>query len=154
MAMVLSVPRTDTASGSIPEDPLRWLPAPDEGRALRKGRLLPLRSGERGPGSRRQAGPVRARSHRHRGRSGPRRTVRPGDPGDLRGRAQGLQIPHRRGRARQEAPANGARMSSVFEPRKIAAYSIVAILVGILAVQYVRALGPATREDRTSPCRA
>lgn len=39
------------------------------------------------------------------------------------------------------------------EPRRIAGYAIVLILVGLLCVQYIRALEPATSEDRTGACR-
>jgi thiol-disulfide isomerase/thioredoxin len=39
------------------------------------------------------------------------------------------------------------------EPRRIAGYAIVLILVGVLCVQYIRALEPATIEDRTGACR-
>ncbi len=45
-------------------------------------------------------------------------------------------------------------MSDWLEPRRIAAYLIVAALIGILGVQYVRALAPSAQEDRMSPCRA
>jgi peroxiredoxin len=40
------------------------------------------------------------------------------------------------------------------EPRKIAGYVIVAILVGILVVQYLAALPSAALDDRTASCRA
>jgi len=40
------------------------------------------------------------------------------------------------------------------EPRKVAGYAIVAILVGILVVQYVLAVGPSAADDRTAACRA
>jgi len=40
------------------------------------------------------------------------------------------------------------------DPRKLVAYAIVAILLGILAAQYLMALAPAAQEDRTSACRA
>jgi peroxiredoxin len=40
------------------------------------------------------------------------------------------------------------------EPRKIAGYGIVAILLGILVVQYVVALPETAQDDRTAPCRA
>lgn len=40
------------------------------------------------------------------------------------------------------------------EPRKIVGYVIVAILLGILAVQYVVALPAVARDDQTSACRA
>jgi peroxiredoxin len=40
------------------------------------------------------------------------------------------------------------------EPRKLAGYAIVAILVGILVVQYVLAVGPSASDDRTAACRA
>jgi peroxiredoxin len=40
------------------------------------------------------------------------------------------------------------------QARKLAGYGIVAILVGILAVQYLIALGPAAEDDRMSACRA
>jgi thiol-disulfide isomerase/thioredoxin len=40
------------------------------------------------------------------------------------------------------------------EPRKVAGYVIVAVLVGILVVQYVRAVRPSADEDRLSACRA
>ena len=40
------------------------------------------------------------------------------------------------------------------EPRKIAGYAIVAILVGILVVQYVLAVGPSAQDDRGAACRA
>ncbi|HKA90129.1 MAG TPA: TlpA disulfide reductase family protein [Haliangiales bacterium] len=39
------------------------------------------------------------------------------------------------------------------EPRRIAGYAIVLILVGVLCVQYIRALEPAASEDRTGACR-
>jgi peroxiredoxin len=45
-------------------------------------------------------------------------------------------------------------MSDAFDARKIVAYVIVSILIGILTVQYVRALGPSTRDDRMAGCRA
>jgi peroxiredoxin len=38
--------------------------------------------------------------------------------------------------------------------RKLAGYAIVAILFGILVVQYLLALAPAAEDDRTSACRA
>ena len=40
------------------------------------------------------------------------------------------------------------------EPRKVAGYSIVAILLGILVVQYVVALPASVQDDRTASCRA
>jgi peroxiredoxin len=40
------------------------------------------------------------------------------------------------------------------EPRKLAGYGIVAILVGILVVQYVVALPQSASDDRTASCRA
>jgi peroxiredoxin len=40
------------------------------------------------------------------------------------------------------------------EPRKVAGYVIVAILLGILVVQYLIALPSAAQDDRTAPCRA
>lgn len=40
------------------------------------------------------------------------------------------------------------------EPRKIAGYVIVAILLGVLAVQYVIALPSVAQDDRTASCRA
>jgi peroxiredoxin len=40
------------------------------------------------------------------------------------------------------------------EPRKVAGYAIVAILLGILVVQYVLALPTAVDDDRMSACRA
>ena len=39
------------------------------------------------------------------------------------------------------------------EPRRIAGYAIVIILVGVLCIQYLLALEPATSEDRTGACR-
>src|SRR5512134_1088189 len=41
-----------------------------------------------------------------------------------------------------------------FEPKKIVGYGIVAILLGILAVQYVVALPAVARDDQASACRA
>jgi peroxiredoxin len=41
-----------------------------------------------------------------------------------------------------------------FEPRRLAGYAIVAILLGILVVQYVMALQPSADDDRTAACRA
>jgi cytochrome c biogenesis protein CcmG/thiol:disulfide interchange protein DsbE len=52
-----------------------------------------------------------------------------------------------------QAAADASRVSSR-DPRKLVAYAIVAILLGILAVQYLMALAPAAQEDRTSACRA
>jgi cytochrome c biogenesis protein CcmG, thiol:disulfide interchange protein DsbE len=43
---------------------------------------------------------------------------------------------------------------SELEPRKIVGYAIVAILIGILAVQYLMALPSAAHDDRTAACRA
>jgi len=40
------------------------------------------------------------------------------------------------------------------EPRKVAGYVIVATLLGILVVQYVRALPASVQDDRTASCRA
>jgi peroxiredoxin len=40
------------------------------------------------------------------------------------------------------------------EPRKIAGYAIVAILLGVLLVQYIVALPSAANDDRTAACRA
>lgn len=40
------------------------------------------------------------------------------------------------------------------EPRKIAGYAIVAILLSILTVQYLAALPSAAQDDRTAACRA
>jgi peroxiredoxin len=40
------------------------------------------------------------------------------------------------------------------EPRKVAGYFIVATLLGILVVQYVRALPASVQDDRTASCRA
>ena len=39
-------------------------------------------------------------------------------------------------------------------PRKLAGYAIVAILVGILVVQYLMAVPPSAQDDRTAACRA
>lgn len=41
----------------------------------------------------------------------------------------------------------------MIEPRKVAGYIIVALLLGILAVQYLFALQPAAEDDRLSACR-
>jgi peroxiredoxin len=38
--------------------------------------------------------------------------------------------------------------------RKVTGYAIVAVLVGVLVVQYVRAVGPSADDDRLSACRA
>lgn len=43
-------------------------------------------------------------------------------------------------------------MPAPLEPRKLIGYAIVAILVAIMAVQYVRAVGPATEQERRSAC--
>lgn len=40
------------------------------------------------------------------------------------------------------------------EPRKLAGYGIVAILLGVLVVQYLFALPPSAQDDRFSSCRA
>ena len=40
------------------------------------------------------------------------------------------------------------------EPRKLVGYAIVAILVGILGVQYLLAVAPSAHDDRTAACRA
>src|SRR5262249_7786131 len=48
---------------------------------------------------------------------------------------------------------NSATMACRMEPRRIAGYAIVLILVGVLCVQYIRALEPAASEDRTGACR-
>ena len=45
-------------------------------------------------------------------------------------------------------------MLSKLDPRRVGAYAIVAILVGILAVNYVRAVGPAARRERIAACAA
>lgn len=41
-----------------------------------------------------------------------------------------------------------------FTPGKVVAYVVVALIVGLLGVQYLRAVGPAALDDRLSPCRA
>jgi cytochrome c biogenesis protein CcmG, thiol:disulfide interchange protein DsbE len=38
--------------------------------------------------------------------------------------------------------------------RKLSGYGIISVLVGILVVQYVRALGPSAQEEKLAPCRA
>jgi peroxiredoxin len=43
---------------------------------------------------------------------------------------------------------------NAFEPKKVAGYVIVAILLGILTVQYVIALPAVAKDDRTASCRA
>jgi peroxiredoxin len=45
-------------------------------------------------------------------------------------------------------------MKVSFEPRQIAGFAIVGVLVTILAIQYVLALGPATQRERESSCAA
>jgi cytochrome c biogenesis protein CcmG, thiol:disulfide interchange protein DsbE len=50
--------------------------------------------------------------------------------------------------------APGASQVAARDTRKLVAYGVVVVLLGILATQYLLALAPAAQDDRTSACRA